>query len=596
MLSGSFRLWGVLSLVAAAAASCSDGQSGEEVTQGAVTGRPPGATSATPAVPQPPGGASGGACSSNVTRQSPTSPLIVNPKVYFLFWGSFWSTDPGLTERTGFTDTWSTMAASEAFYKQLAEYGIGNGQYLGSSVQTPNLGTGATVTEATVQTLLTGQIGSGGVPTNDANTLYVIMMPTGKQSTYDTTNGFLGHHGFTNKNNVKVWYAVVEHQTTAVTANNVISHEIYEAATDPDEGSGPGGVSQAGTGWRDAVGASDEIGDICNLNSETLRGTVIQQVWSQRMCACLGAPTGILEHIALRSDGNIFHSVRLPNQFWESYTALDLPNPSVSRVEMQNVGGSATQVMALSLGTLYHRVRDQNGNWTGWGNASAAMGTNVSILGTKFGMAADSSAQMHLCVVDSNNVFRHAVRFADGTWSPLNDTSGLIGTPGGAATTADCAGFGGAVQMLVVNAAGAVYHAIRNADGSWQGLNLLSSNINGRPVGAVTVANVGNELHALAITDPTFPAATLYHRVRHADGTWTNWGTPPNSGHYQDVSSGEVSGELHVAVSQNGGGATFHRIRHADGTWTDFSDIKAQAGNPGTLDSVTLTGSPSVSW
>ena len=282
------------------ALGCGTGADGDDgalaaapASQAALASIPPGITSVKAAAPTP-GGAAGAACSKNVARQNQNGPLMTQPKVFFLFWTSYWASGTGATECTNLTNVWSNMAGDAGFYNQMSEYGIGHGVFLNTSNPSPNLGTKTIVSESTIQSLLTGEIGVNGVPSNDSNTLYVIMMPKGKQSGYDCTSTSctsLGHHGFATKNNTPVRYAVIEYNASLDTTNTVVSHEIYEAVTDPDEGSGPGGSGVFGTGWRDAgAGTTDEIGDICNLIQQTYHGVVIQQVWSQSSCACRTAP------------------------------------------------------------------------------------------------------------------------------------------------------------------------------------------------------------------------------------------------------------------------------------------------------------------
>jgi hypothetical protein len=59
---------------------------------------------------------------------------------------------------------------------------------------------------------------------------------------------------------------------------SVITHEAYEAVTDPDPK----------TGYYDHDrGTETEIGDICNLQITMMDGYPIQLVWSQDRCGCI---------------------------------------------------------------------------------------------------------------------------------------------------------------------------------------------------------------------------------------------------------------------------------------------------------------------
>lgn len=236
-------------------------------------------------------------CPNNVNRQSPTGQLIPHPNVYFLFWTNYWSTGVGATSRTQLVNTWSSLAANPLFYGQMAEYGITGGSYLGNTVTTANLGGPLDVPwqEAAIQNELLAEIGVNGVPLNDRSTLYVIVLPPGRESDVDCTNGtggdclYSGHHGYVplpfnnpRSNLGPVWYAVIENSSASNVMNEVIGHEIAEAATDPDLTSG----------WRDSTWPYNEIGDICAQKlqrvSSSLNSPVLQEVWSKSQCACRG--------------------------------------------------------------------------------------------------------------------------------------------------------------------------------------------------------------------------------------------------------------------------------------------------------------------
>ena len=234
----------------------------------------------------------GRVCPNNVNRQNPTGQIIAHPNVYFLFWTNYWSTT-GATARTQLTNTWSSLAANPQFYGQISEYGITGGSYLGSSVTAANLGGPLDVPwhESAIQTELLAEIGVNGVPVNDRNTLYVIVLPPDRESDTDCTNGtagdcvFAGHHGFApipfNSPRLgPVWYAVIENSTASNVMNEVIGHEIVEAATDPDLTSG----------WRDSTWPYNEVGDICEQKlqrvSLSLTSPVLQEVWSKAQCGC----------------------------------------------------------------------------------------------------------------------------------------------------------------------------------------------------------------------------------------------------------------------------------------------------------------------
>lgn len=223
------------------------------------------------------GGAGGGApCPVNVTRQSSSGPLITTPKVVLLWWSTyFW--DRHLTERHYYRDALQAVGNDAAFWNRLSEYGVTGGSVAGTLDLTRFGGPSASVSEQAIRDALTYRFNVSNI-TPDQSTIYVVMLPNGITSAYDTSNGFIGHHQTYTYNGQNVWYAVVEYSTDTRTTLNVITHEVYEAATDPDVSTGY---------WDPANGGETEIGDLCNLQTEIIDGYPVQQVWSQKGCKCI---------------------------------------------------------------------------------------------------------------------------------------------------------------------------------------------------------------------------------------------------------------------------------------------------------------------
>jgi hypothetical protein len=132
------------------------------------------------------------------------------------------------------------------------------------------------VTEAAIQAAITYRFDVSAI-TPDTSTIYVVMLPNGVTSAYDTSSGFIGHHQTYTYKGTTIWYAVVEYSSDTRRTMNVITHEVYEAATDPDLSTGY---------WDPAHGGETEVGDLCNLQTLMIDGYPVQQVWSQQACAC----------------------------------------------------------------------------------------------------------------------------------------------------------------------------------------------------------------------------------------------------------------------------------------------------------------------
>jgi hypothetical protein len=222
------------------------------------------------------GGAPGGAptCPVNVTKLSGAT-ILSNPKVVLTWWSTyFW--DQHQTERDTYKAALNAVANDAAFWARLSEYGITGGSYGGQIDLTRFGGPSTTLTEKSIQDALSfrfDNLSSGA----DSSAIYVVMLPNGLTSDYDTSNGFIGHHQTYNYKGQNIWYSVVEYSTDTRQTLSVITHEVYEAATDPD----------VSTGYFDhAQGGETEVGDLCNGQTMMMDGYTVQQVWSQNSCGC----------------------------------------------------------------------------------------------------------------------------------------------------------------------------------------------------------------------------------------------------------------------------------------------------------------------
>jgi hypothetical protein len=107
---------------------------------------------------------------------------------------------------------------------------------------------------------------------------------------------------------------------------------------------------------------------------------------------------------------------------------------------------------------------------------------------------------------------------------------------------------------------GQVHHRIRFANGSWSDWGFL-----GNPGSASSVsasATPAGDLHVVVVSE-----GNVYHRIRFTNGSWSGWGLVETG---STVSSAAVSttggSDLHlVAVADN---YPLHKIRFANGTWS----------------------------
>jgi hypothetical protein len=223
-----------------------------------------------------------------------------------IYWGSTWTAvrAPNPTADQITTATRTMLAGS--YLTGLAQYrGIGHGFLRGSAVITTSDPPGR-FTEKQVRSFLDRQLDAGTVPQPDPDnqTLYVVVMPTG---TISAGNGFDGEHNYYTHHGRRIHYAWTAKSGRLDSATRILSHEIVEAATDP-EGTGFSGV--AGTcdqdGWC-------EIADACSTTS-ILDSITVWSYWSNEAGRCVataspppvspGHQPGIGERPAAPNGGN----------------------------------------------------------------------------------------------------------------------------------------------------------------------------------------------------------------------------------------------------------------------------------------------------
>jgi hypothetical protein len=245
-------------------------------------------------------------------------PVIPHVDVHNVFYGQNWSTTDKYGLQRAALDQFQSDITRSPYLSMLGEYGVGRGGFggadgvYGSTAPAAN----TTVTESTIQSMLSTEINAGRLPEESGRQVYFVYLPPTVKSQFDQSNGFFAHHGsfqmqaahsfyvfgarYTYYTTDTVYYAVVQHpQTTGdITGLNdlqhlteVSSHELSEAITDPDIRQTNNGTDWANShlGWIDNTqylinifgtripnqNYRSEIGDLANLQfaSFTANGT-----------------------------------------------------------------------------------------------------------------------------------------------------------------------------------------------------------------------------------------------------------------------------------------------------------------------------------
>jgi len=205
-------------------------------------------------------------------------PVLQVTQLFLIYWGGAWTANPPPTPTSAqVTAACGTMMRGP-YLTGLAQYrGIGRGFVRGSAVvDASNPPDG--FTDSQVGDFINAQLDAGTVPTPDVDnqTLYCVVMPSGVNP---SSPDFIGEHTFYSRSGQRIHFAWITNSGNLTTLTRIVSHELVEAATDP-EGSAFLGV--AGTcnqgGWC-------EIGDVCSSTS-TLDGVTVQSYWSNQAGAC----------------------------------------------------------------------------------------------------------------------------------------------------------------------------------------------------------------------------------------------------------------------------------------------------------------------
>lgn len=232
-------------------------------------------------------------------------------------------------------------------------------------------------------------------------------------------------------------------------------------------------------------------------------------------------------------------------------------------------------------GRLFHEYRRADGTWTGfapldgYGGAPYFHGHGVGISGTP-----DGSAQVVSIGTDGN--LYHNARYSSGAWSGFAPLDGYDGASGFGASNAAIAGAtDGSAHVLAVGNDGNLFHTTRLKSGSWTGFAPLDGYegaarfaaadvaVTTTPDGNAQVIAVGNDKN-------------VYHNVRLSSGSWQGWAPVDGIGTNRMSASsvaiaGLGDGSAQVLAVGNDG-YTYHRIRRADGSWTEFAPLAGLGG------------------
>ena len=206
-------------------------------------------------------------------------PVIPSPHVHLIFWGSAWTGGDAKPSVGAVVDAVSAMVTGP-YMDSLAQYrDIGRGSLVGVTLVATS-DPPANFSEWEVEDLISGLLAKGSLrsPALDDQLLFLVIAP----AKVKPHGNFTGEHSYFISAGVSVHYGWVTHEGDLDGLTTILSHEIVEAATDPE---GTGIVGVEGTccdreGWC-------EIADVCEKYSGYVQGVMVQAYWSERNHSCV---------------------------------------------------------------------------------------------------------------------------------------------------------------------------------------------------------------------------------------------------------------------------------------------------------------------
>ncbi len=300
--------------------------------------------------------------------------------------------------------------------------------------------------------------------------------------------------------------------------------------------------------------------------------------------------------------GRLFHTTRNPAGQWTAFDDLEAQagdrgffgsiDCDAVGTDLHLVGEAASGAGGWKFG-IWHAMRARGGGWTQFGDveraASAPPGDRQPI------SVAGVAGELHVCLTDGNGVW-HAVRRADGNWTPFGDVVAATGSSFQFVVSIDCAGVNDELHVVVTADQGGrreVFHAVRSADGSWTPFGSVSGQVGITAGGALSCTGLNGSLHVLS--GGTF--GLVARTSRHSDGTWESLEVVQENlvgaGLFVGLSctGDESEGDLHV-VAVTAAGRLLHALKTPNGIWTPFGDVAHQAGEVGNFATVTIAAVP----
>ena len=223
----------------------------------------------------------------DTTTSNDGGAIISHVSLQLLFWGSAWNSNPAPSIGS-FINAVNGILQSP-YLSGLGQYGVASSSIKGAWIVTGRDPKNP-FSDGDVHSIISDLIDQGSFPEPDdpgGQNLYMFILPANVRSN-DTEH--TGKHMFDRDYDFpfdvdRTWFGWVTHDGTLDSLTPIFSHELVEAATDP-EGDGVQVNPRDGSRWH-------EIGDVCCSNAR-VDNILVQSYWSDRDGACI-VPTALPE-------------------------------------------------------------------------------------------------------------------------------------------------------------------------------------------------------------------------------------------------------------------------------------------------------------
>jgi hypothetical protein len=266
-----------------------------------------------------------------------TGRVVEHPSYFNVFWADDWNSINQSDFNTGAINNFVTQLGASNYFNGAAQYGVGGASLAGSHVASACGSPGSSESFLDILGWITCevQLPGTGVPYPDDNSIYNIWLPQGTAVSEAGANcsGFGAYHFMSAALTVKIviivpvpviqQYAFTVLPTQCANSSfdsltELASHEMIEAATDPNFGIGWIDLSTFNFSAPSQIAKSGEAADICEQGAGASpmpsvrmnNGMMVDPYWSNSANACFPATHQVtLNETGL--PGSVSHSVTI---------------------------------------------------------------------------------------------------------------------------------------------------------------------------------------------------------------------------------------------------------------------------------------------